>query len=117
MRPQAIAQAAAVLACCAGAGAAPAGQGSPGFAVRLQVLSTCRVSAPSHPGVPAASDRALRVHCSRQTPFIARLPAPASTGVAATGRGMDQVSAVLPAGEAAAGDAGAAQVTAVHVDY
>lgn len=87
MRPQAIAQA-AVLACGTSAGAPP------------------------HPGGPAQSDRSLQVHCSRQTPFSARLPALAGPGVAATGRGMDQVSAVLPTGGAAARVS-----VSVHVDY
>ena len=114
---------AALLACCASAAVAQAGQSSLTFPVRLQVLSTCRVSAPPHngllldalaaPGVPAS---ALLIRCSRKTPFAVALSAPAGPGVAATGTGMGRVSAALPTGEPPASGSIPAPVT-VHVSY
>ncbi len=113
MRLNSIAQA-ALLACCASAAAAQAGQGSLTFPVRLQVLSTCRVAP------PAAWDErmagTLLIRCSHQTPFSANLAAPARAGVAATGTGMGRVSAALPTGEPPASGSIPAPVT-VHVNY
>ena len=113
VRPHLIAQA-ALLACCASAAAAQAGQASVTFPVRLQVLSTCRVAPPSPWDAPMAD--ALLIRCSHHTPFSARLVAPASTGVAATGRGMGRVSAILPTGDLPAAGPVPAPVS-VHVSY
>lgn len=114
---------AALLACCASAAVAQAGQSSLTFPVRLQVLSTCRVSAPPHngllldalaaPGVPAS---ALLIRCSRKTPFAIALSAPDTAGLAATGRGMDAISATLAADTGRASSTAESPVT-VHVDY
>ncbi|CAM5778377.1 hypothetical protein ACFOHU_13405 [Ottowia pentelensis] len=104
-----------MLACCsASAAAVQAGQASLTFPVRVQLLSTCRVAPPSPWDSHMAG--ALLIRCSHQTPFSARLVAPASTGVAATGRGMGRVSAILPTGDRPA--AGPAQApVSVHVSY
>ena len=59
---------------------------------------------------------ALLIRCSHQTPFSARLVAPASTGVAATGRGMGRVSAILPMGDVPTGTPVLAPAS-VHVSY
>ena len=122
MRPRTRIAQAALLALCAGA-TAQAGQASLSFPVRLQVLSTCHVSAPPHPGlVPDAAGAArgdasaLLIRCSRKTPFAVALSAPAGPGVAATGTGMGRVSAALPTGEPPASGSIPAPVT-VHVNY
>jgi len=120
LRP--IAQA-ALLALCAGATAAQAGQASLTFPVRLRVLSTCLVSAqPPHgvlldaPVATGGSASALLIRCSRKTPFAIALSAPDTAGLAATGRGMDAISATLAADTVRASSTAESPVT-VHVDY
>ncbi|HMN56205.1 MAG: hypothetical protein J0I00_05105 [Burkholderiales bacterium] len=106
---------AVMLACCsASAAAVQAGQASLTFPVRVQLLSTCRVAPPPPWDFHLAG--ALLIRCSHQTPFSARLAAPASTGVAATGRGMGRVSATLPMGDVPT-DASAPLPVGVHVSY
>ena len=122
MRPRTIIARAAVLACCAGA-TAQAGQTSLSFPVRLQVLSTCHVSSPPHRGLwsdaGGAMDgnaSALLIRCSRKTPFAIGLSASAPFRLAATGRGMDAISATLAADTVRASSTAESPVT-VHVDY
>lgn len=122
MRPRTRIAQAALLALCAGA-TAQAGQASLSFPVRLQVLSTCHVSAPPHPGlgpdaagVARGDASALLIRCSRKTPFAIGLSASAPFGLAATGRGMDAISATLAADTVRTGRTAESPMT-VHVDY
>jgi len=122
MRPRTRIAQAALLALCAGA-TAQAGQTGLSFPVRLQVLSTCHVSAPPDPGLgPDAAGAArgdasaLLIRCSRKTPFAIGLSASATTELAATGRGMVAVGATLALEAVRASSVVESPVT-VHVDY
>lgn len=118
LRPRAIAQA-AVLACCAGTLTAQAGQAAQPFAVRMQVLSTCRVSVPPHhdawpqaTGAASAPAAGVLIRCSRKTPFALGRPALPGPALAGTGAGMGTVSASL-AEPPATGQA----TVPIHVNY
>ena len=77
----------AVVACCIGPVAAQAAQDSLIFQVRLQLLSTCRVSAA--PAAAADSGAAaLLIRCSRRTPFAALLAGDTRPSFAGTGTGL-----------------------------
>lgn len=94
----------ALAACCAGPVTAQAARDSLSLPVRLQLLSTCRVSAApaatAEPGVAA-----LLIRCSRRTPFAALLASGTRPRFAGTGSGLGATGPVWSFAHSGAADA------------